>query len=204
MKLDVYSTSGQVTGEIEVSDRIFAAEVKPHLFWEVVRWQEAKRHAGTHATKTRHTVSGTTQKAYRQKGTGRARHGSYKAPTFVGGGVAHGPQPRSYEFNVNKKARAAALRSALSMKVQEGKLRVLENFELSQIKTKEALKVLGALGAAKSLVIDDANERLGLSVRNLQEHKYLDAAGLNVRDMLRYDMLILTKGALEKVHGRLG
>ncbi len=204
MKLDVYNTSGEVTGQVEVSEAVFGAEVKEHLFWEVVRWQDAKRHAGTHAAKTRAQVTGTTQKAYRQKGTGRARHGSYKAPVFVGGGVAHGPKVRSYSYRINKKVKAGALRSALSMKVRDGKLRVLNNFEMSRIKTRDALKVFGALGAEKALIVDEDNDKLNLSVRNLPKHKYLDVAGLNVKDLLRYDMVILTQATLEKVQGRLG
>ncbi len=193
-----------MTGELEVSEKIFGAEVKQHLFWEVVRWQDARRRRGTHSTKTRHTVSGTTKKAYRQKGTGNARHGSQKAPIFVGGGVAHGPHPRSYEFSLNKKVRAGALRSALSMKVQGGNIRVLEDFELDRIKTKDAVKVLDALGAAKALVVDAGNEVLSKSVRNLQAHKYLSAEGLNVRDLLKYEVVVLTRSAVEQIEGRLG
>lgn len=204
MNLDVYNTTGEVVGQVEVSEKIFGAEVKPHLFWEVVRWQDAKRRAGTHDSKTRHNVNGTTTKMFRQKGTGRARHGSSKAPIFVGGGVAHGPHPRKYAFSVNKKARVGALRSVLSMKVAEGQLRVLEDFQMAEIKTKSALKVLGALGAKKALVIDDANDKLSLSVRNLEKYKYLDVAGLNVKDLLRYETVILTKATLDKIAGRLG
>ena len=204
MKLDVYNKSGAVTGEVEVSDEIFGAEVKPHLFWEVVRWQDAKRHRGTHAAKTRRQVSGTTKKAYRQKGTGRARHGSYKAPTFVGGGQAHGPTPHSYDYSLNKKVRAGALRSALSHKVQEGMFRVLDDFSMDRIKTKDALGVLGALGASKSVVVEvKENENLSRSVRNLTSHKHLTPGGVNVRDLLNHEMVIVTRSALEQLEGRL-
>lgn len=204
MKLDVHNLSGEVTGEIEVSDKVFGAEVKPHLFWEVVRWQQAKKRAGTHKTKTRHEVTGSTQKAYRQKGTGRARHGSHKAPIFVGGGVAHGPRPRKYDFKVNKKVRAGALRSALSMKASESKLKVVEDFQVEDSKTRLALQALNALGVQKALVIDGDNASLKQSTKNLPSVKYLNVAGLNVYDLLKFDHVVLTKSALEAAQERLG
>lgn len=204
MKLDVHNLSGEVTGEIEVSDKVFGTEVKPHLFWEVVRWQQAKKRAGTHCAKTRHEVTGSTQKAYRQKGTGRARHGSKKAPIFVGGGVAHGPRPRKYGFKVNKKVRASALRSALSMKASESKLKVVENFQMEETKTRAALQALNALGVVKALIVDGANPSLKMSTKNLSSVKYLNVDGLNVYDLLKYDHVILTKSALEAAQERLG
>jgi large subunit ribosomal protein L4 len=204
MKLKVYNTQGDVTGEVEVSEEIFGAEVKTHLFWEVVRWQRAKRRAGTHSVRSRQTVSGTTAKAYKQKGTGRARHGSHKAHIFVGGAVSHGPTPRSYEFSVNKKARRAALRSALSQKVAQEKLVVVEDFTLPEIKTKRAVSALSNLKANKTLVVDVDNEVLQRSVRNLPRDNYLPVAGLNVMDLLKHDTVVLTKAALEQVQGRLG
>ncbi len=204
MKLDVYNKGGDKTGEVEVSEEIFGAEVKPHLFWEVVRWQDARRRRGTHESQTRSVVSGTTKKVYRQKGTGNARHGSSKAPTFVGGGQAHGPHQRNYDYSLNKKVRAGALRCALSHKVQEGNLRVLEDFTMDRIKTKDALVVIGALGAKKSVVVDEGNENLSLSVRNLKSHKHLLPGGLNVRDLLNYETVIVTRTALEHLERRLG
>jgi large subunit ribosomal protein L4 len=203
MKLEIHDLNGEVTGEIEVNEKVFGAEVKPHLFWEVVRWQQAKKRAGTHSVLTRHGVKGTTQKVYRQKGTGNARHGSKKAPVYVGGGVAHGPHPRNYGFKVNKKVRAGALRSALSMKIVESRLKVVESFELAQPKTKDAKAALERLGAGKALVVDNTNEGLNRSLRNLEGCKYLNVAGLNVYDLLRYDTVILTKSALESAQERL-
>lgn len=204
MKLSLYNAQGQVAGEVEVSDAVFGAEVKPHLHWQVVRWQQAKKRAGTHSVKTRATVSRVKQKAYRQKGTGRARHGSYAAPIFVGGGKVHGPSPRSYEHSVNKKVRAGALRSALSEKVASEKIKIVDDFGLSSIKTKKAAAVLDALGAAKCLVVDGSrDDALDKSMRNLSSHKYLPAAGLNVYDILNCDTLVITKAGLEAVEGRL-
>jgi len=203
MELKVHNINGEVVGQIEVSDAIFGAEVKPYLFWEVVRWQQAKSRAGTHATKTRHFVSRTTKKAYRQKGTGRARHGDYGAPTFVGGGVAHGPQPRSYEFKVNKKTRRAALRSALSLKVNTSRLTIVDGFDLSEPKTRLAASALDALGAKRALVIDGENELLQRSVRNLPNAKFLHVDGLNVFDLLKFDTIVATRAAIQEMEGRL-
>ncbi len=204
MKLNLYNAQGQVAGEVEVSDAIFGAEIKPHLHWQVVRWQMAKKRAGTHSVKTRATVSRVKQKAYRQKGTGRARHGSYAAPIFVGGGKVHGPSPRSYEHSVNKKVRAGALRSALSEMARDEKIKVVDGFGLDSIRTKQAAAVLTALSATKSLVVDGTrDETLDKSMRNLARHKYLPAAGLNVYDILNCETLVITKAGLEAVEGRL-
>jgi len=205
MKLEVYNKSGDVTGEVEVSEEIFGAEVKPHLFWEVVRWQDARRRRGTHESQTRAVVNGTTKKVYRQKGTGNARHGNKKAPIYVGGGQAHGPHPRNYDYSLNKKVRAGALRSVLSHKVQEGKLRVVEDLTMDRVKTKDAAAIINAFGAKKSVVVDcDSNENLSLSVRNLPSHKRLSPGGLNVRDLLNHEVVILSRSALELIEGRLG
>ncbi len=128
MKLDVYNLDNAKVGEIDVSDEVFAVEVKPHLHHEVVRWQLAKRRRGTHKVKGRSEIVGTTHKIYRQKGTGNARHGSRKAPIFSGGGVVHGPSPRNHAFKLPKKVKRGALRSVLSQKVGEGKLKVVQAF----------------------------------------------------------------------------
>jgi large subunit ribosomal protein L4 len=205
MKLNLYNAQGQVAGEVELNDAIFGAEVKPHLHWMVVRWQMAKKRAGTHSVKTRATVSRVKQKAYRQKGTGNARHGSYGAPIFVGGGKVFGPSPRKYVHGVNKKVRAGALRSALSEMVRDEKIKVIDGFGMDTIKTKRAAAVLTALEAhPKSLVVDgDRDETLDKSMRNLAKAKYLPAAGLNVYDILNCETLVITKAGLEAVEGRL-
>jgi len=140
VNVPVYDLDGEAVGEVELDDAVFAAPVKPHLFWETVRWQLARRRAGTHMTKGRSDVSGTGQKPYRQKGTGRARRGTMRAPHHVGGGAQFGPQPRSYDFPLNKKVRRAALRAAISLRAgEEGRLRILDGFEVDRPRTKRVV-----------------------------------------------------------------
>jgi len=203
MKLKVHNINGDVTGEVELSDSIFGSEPNNHLIAQVVRWQQAKRHRGTHSAKSRGEVKGSTQKMYRQKGTGRARHGSGKSNIHVGGGAAFGPKVRGYEFKVNRKARARALCQVLSQKVSDDKLVILDGFELDGVKTQSAVAVLTQLGANRALVVDGDNRNLNLSVRNLARHDYLNVAGLNIYDILKHDSLVLTTRALSDVEGRL-
>ena len=204
MKADVYNLSGKATGEVDLDDGVFGAEVKPHLFWEVVRWQLAKRRAGTHSTKHRSDVSGTGKKPYKQKGTGNARRGTYKSGHHVGGAAQFGPKPRDYSYPVNKKVRRAALRSALSLRAgEEGGLRVVEAFELKSVQTKAVSGALAGLGLGKALIVDVGNDALSRSARNLPNAKYLPPEGLNVYDVLKYDSLVLTKAAAEAVTERL-
>lgn len=204
-KVNVLNTQAQTVGELELADEVFAAEVKPHLHWEVVKNQLANRRAGTHSTKTRMNVHGTTKKAVRQKGSGGARHGSRKSPIYVGGGVAHGPHPRDYSYTVPKKVRRAALCSALSLRLQQGELVVLDDFSLSAPKTKEVVGTLSRLGANKALVVTASeNGNLHLSIRNLQHAKYIRAEGVNVYDVLKYDRLVLTVDAAKALVARLG
>ena len=143
--LPIFNVSGEEVGAIEVSDHVFAGEVRRHLFYEVVKWQLAKRRSGSHKTKGRSEVSGGGAKPYRQKGTGRARQGTRRAPQFVGGGVVHGPRPRSYDYPLNKKVRRGALRAALSLRAQAGDLVVVQNLELNQIRTRHASGVFERL-----------------------------------------------------------
>jgi large subunit ribosomal protein L4 len=204
MKLEVYNLKNEKVGEIDVADEIFGVPVKPWLHHTVVRAQQLNRRAGTVQVKTRSTVSGSGAKIYRQKGTGRARHGSRKVNLFVGGGVSHGPNPRAWELKVPKKVRRAALRSALSEKVQQGRLKIVDAFSLTEVKTKVALGALQALETSKALVVDSAaNQNLKLSVRNLKDYKYLASEGLNVADVLRFEHLILSREALDQIQGRL-
>src|SRR6187399_2481799 len=144
-KADVYNLQKKKVGELDLSDEVFAAEVKEHLLHEVVVAQLASRRAGTHAGKERAAVSGSSKKIYRQKGTGRARHGSIRAPLFVGGGRAHPPKPQDFSYRPPRRVRIAALKSALSLLVKEGRLTVVENFELEAIKTKALAGVLELL-----------------------------------------------------------
>lgn len=210
MKIDVVDIENSSVGEADLSDDIFGVEVREHLFWEVVNWQRARRRQGTHKVKGRSEVRGGGRKPWRQKGTGRARQGSIRAPQWVGGGAVHGPSPRDYSYSLPKKKRKAALRSALSLKADEGNLRVVDSLELPEIKTKRAVEMLGSLDASNALVVDATerneetnevthNDKLRLSVRNLKDAKYLASEGLNVEDVLRFDVLVLSQKALDHI-----
>lgn len=200
----IVNIDGQQQGELELSDAIFGAEIKPHLHWEVVKAQLANRRQGTHATKTRSFVRGSGMKIYRQKGTGRARHGDKKAPQFKGGGVAHGPQPRKYTQRVPAKVRAAALRSALTCRSNDDAIIVLDKWEMSAPKTRAAASVLKKLGANNPLIVTDGeNTNVHLSLRNLPEVKYIRAEGVNVFDVLKHDQLILTVDGAKALEKRL-
>jgi len=202
--LDVLNQSGDKVGQIELADAVFGAPVKEHLLWEVVVAQLAGRRRGTASTLSRSEVKGSTRKLYRQKGTGRARHGAVRASHFVGGGAAHGPKPRSYYKMPPKKVRKSALRSALSLRAGEKKLLVLQDLELGEIKTKKMAEVLKKLGIERGLIVDDkGNLKLIKSVRNLPRSKYLAPEGLNVYDILRHETLVLTAPAAKKIEERL-
>jgi large subunit ribosomal protein L4 len=201
---DVFNMQRQKVGSIDLADEVFGAEVKEHLFYEVVKAQLASKRQGTANGKNRSAVSGSTKKLYKQKGTGRARHGSIRAPVFVGGGKAHPPRPRDWAYEPPRRVRAQALTSALSKFGKEGRLVVVERFDLAEVKTKRLLEALGALQAKeRTLVVDsDENERLRLSIRNCKEHQFLPPEGLNVYDLLRHDTLILSKDAAKKLEER--
>jgi large subunit ribosomal protein L4 len=203
-KVTVYNLEKKSVGEIDLSDSVFGAEVNEGLFYDVLKAQLASRRSGSANTKNRALVAGTTHKLYRQKGTGGARHGNKKAPSFVGGGQAHGPKPRNYGYRPPRKMRIGALRSALSMKLQEGRLVIVDGFELSEAKTKGLANVLGTLAVAKSAVIvDDAsNNNLRLSARNLPTHQFLPPEGVNLYDLLRHEHLVVTKEAVQALQAR--
>jgi len=203
-KVDVYDEKKQKVGEIELADEVFAAEVKAHLLHEVVVWQLAKRRAGTACTKTRSEVRGGGRKPWRQKGTGRARVGSRRSPLWRGGGTTHGPKPRDYDYNVPKKVRKAALKSALSDKLAEEKLLVLRGFGLEAIKTKAFVEVLATFQTQNVLVVTAGpDEVLEKSARNIPMVKVLRAEGLNVYDILRYDRLMLLEPAVGRIEEAL-
>lgn len=203
-KLNVTDLAGANLGEIDVADEVFAAPVKEHLLWEVVRYQRAARRAGTHDTKTRAEVHITGKKMTKQKGTGGARHGSRRANIFKGGGGVHGPHPRKYGFGVNKKVMAGALRSALSLRAQAGDLIVVREPALPEIKTKALFQALTALKAPKALVVDSGdNKNLRMSARNLATSSFLDVRGLNVYDILRFPKLLISEASLRAVEARL-
>jgi large subunit ribosomal protein L4 len=201
--LPVYNLKQEEVGSIEVADDVFAAEVNRHLFYEVVKWQLAKRRAGTASTKGRSEVNGGGAKPYRQKGTGRARQGSRRAPNHVGGGVVHGPRPRSYDYPLNKKVRKGALRSALSLRASEKKILIIDDLNFEVPKTKVAAGVFDALAKGNALVVDGANDNLQLAVRNLPKVKYLNVDGFNLYDVLKHDYLVLTEPMVRRLEGAL-
>jgi large subunit ribosomal protein L4 len=202
--LPVINLKREEVGSIEVADDIFAAEVNRHLFYEVVKWQQAKRRAGTAATKGRSDVAGGGAKPYRQKGTGRARQGSRRAPNHVGGGVVHGPQPRSYAYRLNKKVRKGALRSALSLRASESKLLVIDDLTFESHKTKPAAAVFQSLAQGNALIVDAPNKNLQQAVGNLPKVKFLGIEGINVFDVLKYEYLIMTEPTVRRLEGVLG
>ena len=200
MKASVVDMTNKKIGDVDIADDIFASEGGEGMIYEVVKMQLASRRSGSADTKTRGQVSGTTAKVYRQKGTGRARHGSKKAPIFVGGGKAFGPHPRDYSYRVPKKVRRGALRSALSVKAQEGNLLIVDSFDCKEIKTKLFVEMLSKLGVKTALVVhDEPSVNLTKSARNVSFAKVQSHQGLNVYDVLRYEHVIFTKAALEKV-----
>ena len=203
-KVKVYNLRREESGEIELADEIFATEVNEALLYDVVKAQLASRRAGTAKTKGRAEVRGSSRKLYKQKGTGRARHGSIRAQQYVGGGKAHGPQPRSYAYRPTRKQRLGALKSALSLKLAEGQLVVVDNFQLTEVKTKGLAQVLTSLNVAKSCLLVDVtgNDNLRLSARNLENHQYLPPEGINVYDLLRYEHLVLTRDAAAAIQKR--
>src|SRR5690606_18382570 len=181
-KIDVYNLKREKVGEVDLADEVFAAEIREQLFHEVVVAQLASKRAGTRAAKERAAVKGSSKKIYKQKGTGRARHGSARAPIFVGGGRAHPPKPQDWSYRPPRRVRASALKGALSLLVKEGRCTVVDSIELGEIKTKKLAGVLSELQAGKkNLLVDDgANQMLRLSVRNMKENNFLPPEGVNV------------------------
>jgi len=197
-KVDVYNSNKEVVSSVELNPAVFAGEVKEHLFYDVVKMQLANRRKGTASTKTRAEVVGGGRKPYRQKGTGRARAGSTRSPLWTGGGTIFGPKPRDHSYKVPKKVRKAALRSALIKKLSDGRLMIVEKLDLPEIKTKRFLEIMDKLGLKKALIVVAEHDRnLELSSRNVRQVKILLAGGLNVFDILRFETLVITRGALE-------
>ncbi len=205
MQCDVISLDNDRTGAIELVDSVFAVPVRADLLHRMVRWQLAKRRTGNHKVKGRSEINATGAKAYRQKGTGRARHGSRKSGIFRGGGRACGPVGRSHAISLPKKVRRLALKCALSAKRAEGKLVVLESAALEDAKTAALVKRLAALGWGRALVIDGAevDENFRRAAANIPGLDVLPSQGANVYDILRADTLALTKAAVEALEARL-
>lgn len=202
--IDVFDINKNKVGEMDLNDAVFNGEVREYLIHEAVKIQLANRRAGTVAVKSRSAVSGGGKKPFKQKGTGQARQGCIRAPHYVGGGVAFGPQAKVYSLSMNKKARKAAVRSALSMLYKENKLSVLDGLALPSISTKGFVGVLKAFDVTKTLVvIDEPNANLELSARNVRDVKVLKTEHLNVFDIVKFNNIILTQSAVRKIEGAL-
>lgn len=200
MKETVIDMKNTKVGEVDLDDTIFATKPNKALIYENVKMQLANKRKGTAHCKGRSEVSGTTAKIYKQKGLGRARHGSEKAPIFVGGGKAHGPKPRDYSYRIPAKARRGGLRSALSVKKQEGKLLVVDGFELKEIKTRTMIDALKKIGVTNGLiVVDGKDETLEKSIRNIPHVSLIRWEGLNVYDLMHHEHAVITRAAVEKV-----
>lgn len=204
MKADITTLDAKKAGTVELSDAVFGLEPRPDILARMVRYQLAKRRAGTRSVQDRSEVNYTGAKLYRQKGTGRARHGSRRAPIFRGGGKAFGPKPRSHAIDLPKKVRALALKHALSAKAKSEALVVIDKCELKDPKTKELKARFLKLGLGSALIIDGAEvqEAFAKAARNLPRVDVLPVAGINVYDILNHDKLVLTKAAVEALEAR--
>jgi len=202
--IDVFDMQKNKVGALDLSESVFNADVKEYLIHEAVRVQLTNRRAGTVAVKNRSQVAGGGKKPFKQKGTGQARQGCSRAPQYPGGGVAFGPQQKDYNLSMNKKAHKAAMRSVLSYLLKENKLTVLKSWEISAISTSSFVSVLNTFALRKTLVIiDEQNDILELSARNVKDVKLLKAEGLNVYDMMNYKNVVFTEAAVRKVEGAL-
>lgn len=200
-KVALYNQSGTQIGEVELNDSVFGIEPNEHVMHEAVVMQRASLRQGTHKTKVRSEVSGGGRKPWRQKGTGRARQGSIRSPQWRGGGTVFGPVPRSYSYKLPKKVRRLAIKSALSSKVLEENILVVDQLTFEKPKTKEFIGFLNNLSVqTKALVVtEDLNENVYLSARNIPGITVVTAKGINVLDVLNHEKLIMTKSAVEKV-----
>jgi large subunit ribosomal protein L4 len=205
MKVPVYNMAGKKVDDIDLPATVFEAKINRGLMHQALVRQMANARLGTHKAKGRSEVSRTTAKAYRQKGTGNARHGSRRAPIFVGGGVAHGPTPRKYTKKMPRQMRRAALRSALSVKAENGDVIVLDEVNLSTPKTKEMVALVDKVAGGNSalVLLADRNENAEMSARNIDDVKTLRAGYLNIRDLLGYDKILMPLAALDVVKGFL-
>jgi large subunit ribosomal protein L4 len=202
--VSIYNTKNEKVGEIGLNDSIFNLEVKQHLLHDMVRMQLAARREGNACTKTRVEVSGGGAKPWRQKGTGRARSGSRRSPIWRGGGVSFGPKPREYGFKLNRKVKKQAMAMALSARLQEGNLMVLDAFQMDSIKTKDFVQVMNLLQVENGIIVTDGNnENLNKSSRNVHGYKVLTVDGLNVYDILLHKKLILLQPAIDYLEKRL-
>ncbi len=199
--VDIIDWSNQKVGSVDLADAVFGAPVNEALLYEAVRHYQAGRRRGTASTKTRHEVAGSGKKLWKQKGTGRARMGSIRSPLWRHGGTVWGPQPRDYSYHLPKKMLLGALRSALSAKLRDGELRVVNEFSITEPKTKQMRAALTGIEAAKTILLvnNDENRNLELSSRNLEGVKLVSSRELSVYDLLKYAQVILSEAAARKL-----
>jgi large subunit ribosomal protein L4 len=203
--VEVHNIEGKPVAEVDLPDAVFGVPVKPHVLHAVVTMQLANRRSANPKVKHRGDVTGSTRKLYKQKGTGRARRGDIKSPLLRGGGVIFGPDGRSYTRQLPKKVRQLALKMALSSKLQDRALMVVDRFDVEPVKTKTFVTAIKALNLKSALIVTEApNETLERSSRNVPSVKVLRSEGLNVYDVLKYDTLVLLQPAIQTIEGRLG
>lgn len=200
-KVDVLNVSGQQVGEIELSDNVFGVKVNRHVLYEAVKNYLANQRQGTQSAKTRSEVRGGGRKPYRQKGTGRARQGSLRSPNFVGGGVVFAPKPRDYSYKLPKKVKRLAMKSALSSKVENGEIIVLEELVMDAPKTKDMVNILKNINTVKKslIVLGEKDENVVKSARNIPGVKTILVNNLNVYEILKYDTFVVTKDAAQRI-----
>ncbi|MBI4212282.1 MAG: 50S ribosomal protein L4 [Deltaproteobacteria bacterium] len=197
MKQAVVDMTNKKVGELELEDQVFGSKPNKAVIYEAVKMYRANKRLGTHSTLTTKMVSGTTAKMYRQKGTGRARHGSAKAHIFVGGGIAFGPHPRDYSYTLPRKVRQTALLSALALKYREGKLLIVDDLPLTEIKTKKMVEILSGFGVRTGLIVlNDHNEKVLKSSRNIPGIKVVKHDSLNALDLMSREHVVFLKSAL--------
>lgn len=204
VRVPLYSQARQAVGEVELSGAVFSQPLRSHLLYETVKMQRANRRRGTHATKTRAFVSGGGKKPWKQKGTGRARQGSTRAPQWVGGATVFGPLPRDYSYRLPATARRKAICVALSAKNREGRLVVVDHLTVESGKTKDMVKAMAALDVRSALLVVAAHdEKLERAARNLPKIKVIQVAGVNVYDLLAHEHVVLTADAVKSLEERL-
>ena len=202
--IDIKNIANEKTGEVELNDAIYAIKVKKHILHDVVKMQLAKRRSGTSSVKNRGDITGSTRKLYRQKGTGNSRAGSIKSPLRRGGGVIFGPVVKSYEYKLPKKVSRLGLKMALSAKLNDNAITIIDKFDFSDIKTKNFINFMNSFDFKSALVVYvEENENLELSLRNVKNTKLLKVEGLNVFDILKYDNLILLESSVQGIEKRL-
>lgn len=201
--VDIYNLTNAKVGSIDLEDEVFGVANRPYLLTEIVNWQRACRRQGTQSAKTKAEVNGRTAKPFPQKGRGMARQGSLRNPHQIGGGVAFAPKPRDYSYQMPKAKKRLGLAVALSLRLRENRLKIVDAFAPEASKTKAALSALNALQMPNALVVDADNEGLKRSMRNLTGARFLAVDGLNVYDLLKYQSLVMTKDAVNAIQSRL-